>query len=98
MLQAGERYVTPGGVEMVVTRGGSGILSDGEVPLQKKGDSAGFGEAIPTADSPSLALGRRFQSPDGDIMVLITKAGKCDLRYDGEPMEIQQPRKLPSSD
>ena len=98
MVQAGERYVTPSGVEMVVTRGGDGDLTDGDTLLQKKGDGSGFDGIRPDPDSPTLSLGRRFQSPNGDVMVLITKAGLCDLRYNGDSMEVQQPRKLPSSD
>lgn len=98
MIKAGTRYVTPGGAELVVTKGGDGVLTDGEVPLREK-DSGGFdGGAVPNAEAQTINLGRRYQSDESGVTVLVTKAGKCDLRYNGAQMEVQQPRKLPSSD
>ena len=96
--QTGKRYVGPGGVEMIVTKGGDGTITDGDIPLGLKGSEEGFGGATTKPDSPELSLGKRYQSPGGEVMVLITKAGPCDLRYDGVSMEVQQPRPLPSSD
>ena len=98
MIKAGTRYVTPGGAELVVTKGGDGVLSDGEVGLQVKGGDVEFNGAAPGGEAQTINLGRRYQSPDGAVTVLVTKAGECDLRYNGETMEVQQPRKLPSSD
>ena len=98
MVKTGQRYVSPGGAEMVVTKGGDGALTDGDVALQPKGQEAAFNGAEPAADAPELALGKRFATSDGTVSVLVTKTGMCDLRYDGEAMEMQQPRKLPSSD
>ncbi len=43
-------------------------------------------------------MGKRLTPPDGSVYVLITKAGKCDLRLNGEPMELQEAKRLPSSD
>ena len=83
---------------MVVTKGGDGTLADGDVELQPKGSESAFGGASPGPDAQEVALGKRFTSADGIVSLLITKAGNCDLRYKGEPMELQQPRKLPSSD
>ena len=83
---------------MVVTKGADGTLTDGDVPLQTKGSEDAFAGATPAPDAPELALGKRFSSVDGSVSVLVTKPGCCDLRYDGEPMELQQPRQLPSSD
>lgn len=83
---------------MVITKGGDGILTDGEIELQPKGSEAAFNGVNPGPDAPEVALGKRFVSADGAVQVLITKAGCCDLRYNGEPMELQQPRQLPSSD
>ena len=37
MVKTGQRYVSPGGAEMVVTKGTEGDLADGEVPLQLQG-------------------------------------------------------------
>ncbi len=99
MIKAGTRYVTPAGAELIVTKGGDGLLSDGEIHLQERGSGAGFDNGYAPGDEvETINLGRRYQSPDGAITVLVTKAGPCDLRYDGEVMEVQQPRKLPSSD
>ena len=98
MVKTGQRYGSPGGAEMVVTKGGDGTITDGDVELQPKGSEAAFAGAIPGPDAQEVALGKRFTSADGVVSLLITKPGNCDLRYDGEPMELQQPRKLPSSD
>ena len=98
MDKTGQRYVSPGGAEMVVTKGGDGELTDGDVPLQPKGLEDAFQGAQPADDAQELALGKRFNAADGAVSVLVTKAGKCDLKYDGTAMELQEPRKLPSSD
>ena len=98
MVKTGQRYVSPGGAEMVVTKGGDGELTDGDILLQPKGSEAAFQGAQPADDAQELALGKRFNAANGALSVLVTKAGKCDLKYDGTPMELQEPRKLPSSD
>lgn len=97
MAEAGKRYITPSGAELIVTKGGAGNLSDGETPLQIKDAGDGY-DGVSSEGTDALSLGKRFQSKDGSVTVLVTKAGVCNLQYDGEPMEIQQPRKLPSSD
>ena len=98
MIKTGQRYVGPSGVEMVVTKGGEGELSDGSVVLQVKGSGEEFGSIESDADAIDMPLGKRFTSADGSISVLITKAGKWNLLINGEPMELQEPKKLPSSD
>jgi len=98
MVKTGQRYVSPGGAEMVVTKGGDGELTDGDILLQPKGSEAAFQGAQPADDAQELSLGKRFNAANGAVSVLVTKAGKCDLKYDGTPMELQEPRKLPSSD
>ena len=97
MVKTGQRYVSPDGAEMVVTKGGDGDLTDGDVVLQLKGQEAELAGATPGPEPQDLALGKRFSS-EGGVSVLITKAGSCDLRYNGESMELQEPRQLPSSD
>ena len=47
MVKTGQRYVSPGGAEMVVTKGGDGELTDGDVPLQPKGLEDAFQGAPP---------------------------------------------------
>ena len=98
MVKTGQRFVSPGGAEMVVTKGGDGDFFDGETPLQLKGAEAAFDGVEISGDAIDMALGKRFSSADGAVSVLVTKAGRCDLRYNGEPMELQQPKELPSSD
>ena len=98
MVKTGQRYVTPGGVEMVVTKGGDGTLTDGDIELKTKGSESEFAGSEPGAEAEEVALGKRFTSVDGVVSVLITKGGSCNLRYEGTPMELQEPRKLPSSD
>ena len=98
MVKTGQRFVSPGGAEMVVTKGGDGDFFDGETPLQLKGAEAAFEGVAVSAEAIDMALGKRFSSADGAVSVLVTKAGRCDLRYNGEPMELQQPKELPSSD
>ena len=94
----GKRYLAPSGAEVIVTKGGAGELSDGEVPLHLK-------EAAPSdlADhsgrtEPLIQLGKRYKSPDGEVELLVIKPGVCDLRYNGAMMEILQPKILPSAD
>ena len=98
-LKTGQRYVGPGGAELIVSKAsGSGELTDGDIPLQIKGDNVDFGGAEPAADAPEITMGKRLSSSDGSVSVLVTKAGKCDLRLNGEPMELQEAKQLPSSD
>ena len=98
-LKTGQRYVGPGGAEMIVSKAsGDGELTDGEVQLQIKGPNVDFGGVAPAEDAPEVTMGKRLTSADGSVSVLITKAGKCDLRLNGEPMELQEAKQLPSSD
>ena len=94
--QLGKIYVGPSGVQLIVTKGGPGMLSDGETPLQLKDSAAAFETS--TSDGPLLQLGKRFKSPDGAVEVLINKAGNCHLQYDGQGMVPKEAKPLPSSD
>ena len=97
MAQVGKRYVGPGGAELIVTRGGPGTLSDGEVSLALK-DSGETFAAVERPDVAVLQLGKRYKSADGAVEVLVLKQGACDLRYEGAAMELMQPKVLPSAD
>ncbi len=46
----------------------------------------------------SNQLGRRYECDTCGSTVLCTKAGEGVIQCHGEEMELQQPRKLPSSD
>jgi hypothetical protein len=98
MVQTGKRYVGPSGAEVIVTKGGEGVLSDGEVPLALKDGSETFGDVPARPDAPVIQLGKRYKSADGAVELLVIKPGPCDLRYNGQPMELMQPKVLPSAD
>ena len=94
--QLGKIYIAPGGVQLIVTKGGPGTLSDGDVALVTK-DAGPFPDGTP-AGATALQLGKRYKSADGAVEVLINKPGSCDLRYDGAAMELKDAKPLPSSD
>jgi hypothetical protein len=94
----GKRYVARSGAEVIVTKGGPGELSDGEVSLVLKDEApAGMSDGSGRAE-PLIELGKRYKSPDGEVELLVIKAGVCDLRYNGASMEVLQPKILPSAD
>jgi len=95
--QLGKIYLAPSGAQLIVTKGGPGTLSDGAAALMLK-DSA---EKFPEGTAPGnavLQLGKRYKSADGAVEVLVNKPGACELRYDGQPMELKEAKPLPSSD
>ena len=98
MAQVGKRYISAGGAEFIVTRGGPGVLSDGEVPLRLREVGEALGELRDRPSMPLVQLGKRYRSADEALEVLVLKAGTCDLRYDGLPMQLLQPKVLPSAD
>jgi len=95
--QIGKIYISPGGMQLIVTKGGSGTLSDGDTPLLRADSGEKFAEGT-TAGAQALQLGKRYKSTDGAVEVLINKPGACDLRYDGQAMELKEAKPLPSSD
>ena len=98
MAEMGKRYFTPSGAEMIVTKAGPGTLSDGETALKIKDPTASYANAAVDAKAMKLELGKRYESEDGAVAVLVTKAGQADLRYDGKPMVLQGQRRVPSAD
>ena len=94
----GKRYVAPSGAEIIVTKGGAGALSDGEMPLYLKDEAPGGASDASGRTEPVIALGKRYKSPDGEVELLVIKPGVCDLRYNGTVMELLQPKILPSAD
>lgn len=94
----GKRYVAPSGAEVIVTKGGPGELSDGEVSLVLKEQATANGSDPTSRAAPLIQLGKRYRSPDGEVELLVLKPGVCDLRYNGAPMEVLQPKILPSAD
>ncbi len=96
MAQLGKIYLTPGGAQIIVTKGGPGTLSDGGVPLIMK-DGGGYPDGTKAGTTP-VQLGKRYKSADGAVEVLVNKPGTCDLQYEGQPMELKEAKPLPSSD
>lgn len=76
-----------------MTKGGEAEITCNGVALEEKAD-----QAASEADGPDIQLGKRYQSADGGVSLLCVKAGKGDLACNGEAMELQGARKLPSSD
>lgn len=94
--QIGKIYIGPSGIQLIVTKGGPGDLTDGDVPLALKDSGATF--ASSESSGPALQLGKRFKSPDGAVEVLINKPGNCDLKYGGVALIPKDAKPLPSSD
>ncbi len=95
----GKRYVAASGAEVIITKGSSGSLSDGEDPLYLKDEANASPEnASSDRKDPVIQLGKRYRSSDGEVELLVIKPGVCDLRYDGEPMDQLKPKILPSAD
>ena len=94
----GKRYVAPSGAEVIVTKGGPGELSDGEVPLVVKEQASADLRDASGRSEPTITLGKRYKSNDGAVELLVIKPGVCDLRYNGVEMEPLQPKVLPSAD
>ena len=95
--QLGKIYISPGGMQLIVTKGGPGTLSDGEVALLRADAGEKF-TAGTAAGTQGLQLGKRYKSADGAVEILVNKPGPCDLRYEGQPMELKEAKPLPSSD
>jgi hypothetical protein len=94
----GKRYVAPSGAEVIVTKGGNGVLSDGEVALILKDEAPSDLKDSSGRTEPVIQLGKRYKSADGEVELLVIKPGVCDLRYNGVAMELLQPKVLPSAD
>jgi hypothetical protein len=94
--QLGKIYISPGGMQLIVTKGGPEGSATGTWRLR-----ADAGEKFPAgtaAGSQAVQLGKRYKSADGAVEILVNKPGTCDLRYDGQAMELKEAKPLPSSD
>jgi hypothetical protein len=92
--QVGKRYIAASGAELIVTKGGDGVLQDGDTPLNIKEEGPPAGGS----GAGEVQLGKRYAAGDGAVEVLCIKPGKVELKYDGQPMELMQPKVLPSAD
>jgi hypothetical protein len=46
----------------------------------------------------AVQLGKRYKDESTGIELLVIKAGNCELAVSGRPMELMQPKVLPSAD
>ncbi len=46
----------------------------------------------------AVQLGKRYKDEQTSIEVLCIKPGDCDLKVDDRPLELLQPKVLPSAD
>ncbi len=46
----------------------------------------------------AVQLGKRYRDETTGIELLVIKPGTCDLQVGGRPMELMQPKVLPSAD
>lgn len=46
----------------------------------------------------AVQLGKRYKDAQSGVEILCIKPGDCDLRADDRPLELVQPRVLPSAD
>lgn len=46
----------------------------------------------------AVQLGKRYKDAESGIEILVIKPGNCDPNVDGRPMELMQPKVLPSAD
>lgn len=55
--------------------------------------------ASPPADAPAgVQLGKRYGDDEIGLELLVTRAGAGPLQLGGAPLQIRQPKPLPSSD
>lgn len=104
---SGKRYKGPTGAEFIVTIGGPGVITDGEIPfLQQSNQPMEFENSSNGVPTRELKLGKRFKAQDPatgtpmekGIEILMLKNGKADLRCDGFVMELKTLNPIPSAD
>lgn len=104
----GKRYVCVlSGVEVIVTRGGSGRLCCGDQPLKLKdslsADEKMTWDAVKAGNAGKSAtmraqLGKRYMCGESGIEVLVTTPGPVDLYCNAAKMEEKKPNAQPSAD
>lgn len=79
------------------------IKGSGDVTLTCGGREMTVVRGDPVAEpdaafSAGVAMGKRYQTPDGAIELLCIKPGNGTLAIDGVPLEVKAAKALPSSD
>ncbi len=83
--------------EVIVTKGGSGVLTCGGKPMTAE-DVHANGARPGQPEEDRTLLGKRYRSPDGAFEALCVRQGTGALELDGVPLELVKPRTLPASD
>lgn len=65
-----------------------------EIIVTKGGD----GEISATGGGEGLKVGKRYECETTGIQVLVTKPGAATLQCNGQPMQLQEPKKTKSAD
>jgi hypothetical protein len=75
--------------DVALTCGGAEMSPDGEGCERRALDSRFAGGSF---------VGKRYETPDGDVELLCVKPGKGSFAVDGVPLKIKVVKPLPSSD
>jgi hypothetical protein len=95
MTQLGKIYIAPGGMQLIVTKGGPGVLSDGDVTLLR----ADSGEKFPEDTKAATTEPTRPVIPATtywDIVILLEKAFRlrtCGPRGAGQSARPHPPER-----
>jgi len=74
------------------------VLECGGAAMVPKRSGVEPGRWLDPAHAAGTVIGKRYEDPASDLEVLCTKAGAGSLSVDGRPLQIKQPKQLPSSD
>lgn len=103
---SGKRYKGPSGVEVIVTRGSIGTLTDGSTPFVRSDEKDAQFEGDGHESNYLMKLGKRYGETDpinGTFLtngteLLVIKPGNADIRCNGFNMEQHTPKVVPSAD
>jgi len=94
-VTAGTRWFsTTSSVEIIVVTGADVTLACGGEPLV----DARPAETGTSATGDDLAVGKRYEDPESDLVVMVTRAGAGPLTADGRELARREAAPLPSSD
>jgi len=83
---------------MVIKAAGEVALTCGGASMLAAGDAAPADAAPDSAHLDGCQVGKRYVNDDQSLEVLCVKAGKGSLAVDGNPLQLKESKKLPSSD
>jgi hypothetical protein len=103
-LRVGQRLVSATDTTAVIVIKASAddvVLTCGGVAMAGELESAGAGNpnpAPPEGHDRGTVLGKRYESANGAVELLCTKAGTASLAVNDVPMTLKAVRALPASD